>query len=142
MEFLEDDRFQCYLEPRYIEYDEIKRREMLSGKPSAGTDHVHDGILNVAPAANCDVKEEEEEGGQRKRRRTSSDSECCGVCLDEFTTGEYAAEMPCSHVFHRQCIEAWLRLIHHCPICQFEMPLAYDDHDDTDLHSDDDDKGE
>lgn len=134
MKFLEDDQFQCYLEPSYIEYDDIKRREMLSWKPSAGADHVHDGILNVSRAANYDV--EEEGGGQRKRRRRSSDSDCCGVSLDEFTTGEYAAEMPCSHVFHRQCIEAWLRLIHHCPICQFEMPLAYDD--DTDLHSDDD----
>ncbi|KAK7849382.1 e3 ubiquitin-protein ligase rduf1 [Quercus suber] len=30
--------------------------------------------------------------------------------------------MPCSHIFHRQCIVEWLNNSHCCPICLFKMP--------------------
>ncbi|CAL8994502.1 unnamed protein product [Prunus brigantina] len=69
-----------------------------------------------------DVKEEEE-GGKRKRRRISvSEGESCSVCMDEFEGGTNVACMPCSHVFHSECIVNWLRQSHYCPVCRFEVP--------------------
>ncbi|XVF85980.1 hypothetical protein PTKIN_Ptkin17bG0160500 [Pterospermum kingtungense] len=35
-----------------------------------------------------------------------------------------ASRMPCSHTFHGNCIENWLKLSHYCPICRFEMPTS------------------
>ncbi|XP_058201339.1 uncharacterized protein LOC131316082 [Rhododendron vialii] len=45
----------------------------------------------------------------------------CGKCSKTLAVGKLA-RMPCSHVFHRQCIYAWLAGIHMCPICRFTMP--------------------
>ncbi|GMJ02181.1 hypothetical protein HRI_003888700 [Hibiscus trionum] len=46
----------------------------------------------------------------------------CTVCLEGLEVGSNAARMPCSHMFHNQCIEEWLKQSHYCPVCRFEMP--------------------
>ncbi|KAL4376948.1 hypothetical protein GQ457_02G004550 [Hibiscus cannabinus] len=46
----------------------------------------------------------------------------CMVCLDELGVGFYASRLPCSHIFHGDCIGKWLDQSHYCPICRFEMP--------------------
>lgn len=49
-------------------------------------------------------------------------AETCAVCLEEMLIGSEANRMPCSHVFHQQCIFQWLQLSHLCPLCRFKMP--------------------
>ncbi|GMJ02192.1 hypothetical protein HRI_003888400 [Hibiscus trionum] len=46
----------------------------------------------------------------------------CTVCLEGFDVESNAARMPCSHMFHGECIEKWLKQSHYCPVCRFEMP--------------------
>ncbi|KAK6120685.1 hypothetical protein DH2020_045571 [Rehmannia glutinosa] len=46
----------------------------------------------------------------------------CSICLEDFTEG--LISMPCSHVFHGDCITQWLRTSHYCPICRFQMPTS------------------
>lgn len=46
----------------------------------------------------------------------------CTVCLEEMKVGSEEKAMPCSHVFHEDCIRQWLRRSHYCPICRFEVP--------------------
>nr|XP_009787540.1 PREDICTED: putative RING-H2 finger protein ATL36 [Nicotiana sylvestris] len=62
--------------------------------------------------------------------RYSSKDECCVVCLDELIVKESDdAEilcMPCSHMFHGECITKWLETSHYCPICRFQMPTEQD----------------
>ncbi|KAJ9187086.1 hypothetical protein P3X46_002582 [Hevea brasiliensis] len=48
------------------------------------------------------------------------DSESCTICLEQLL--EFAASMPCGHVFHGSCILNWLEKSHYCPVCRFEMP--------------------
>ncbi|CAK8537555.1 unnamed protein product [Lathyrus sativus] len=46
----------------------------------------------------------------------------CAVCLNEFEDDETLRLIPvCSHVFHRECIDAWL--LHHstCPVCRADL---------------------
>nr|DAD32384.1 TPA_asm: hypothetical protein HUJ06_011235 [Nelumbo nucifera] len=52
----------------------------------------------------------------------NASSEDCRICLEEFEAGSWISRMPCSHVFHRDCLTQWLSQSHYCPLCRFEMP--------------------
>ncbi|KAK4373227.1 hypothetical protein RND71_008611 [Anisodus tanguticus] len=46
----------------------------------------------------------------------------CVVCLDNMGNQDEVLCMPCSHIFHGECITKWLEKSHYCPLCRFEMP--------------------
>ncbi|RVW35586.1 Polynucleotide 5'-hydroxyl-kinase NOL9 [Vitis vinifera] len=46
----------------------------------------------------------------------------CIICLEEFATELEVSRMPCSHVYHKDCIIEWLERSHMCPLCRFKMP--------------------
>ncbi|KAK8671211.1 hypothetical protein V6N13_037813 [Hibiscus sabdariffa] len=45
----------------------------------------------------------------------------CPICLEELAEGSEAVCMPCLHVFHDPCIEAWLNKKKRCPCCRFKL---------------------
>lgn len=47
----------------------------------------------------------------------------CTVCLEEISKRVEVSTLPCSHMFHSNCITEWLKRSHYCPICRFEMPI-------------------
>ncbi|KAJ6289188.1 hypothetical protein OIU76_025067 [Salix suchowensis] len=46
----------------------------------------------------------------------------CAVCMEEISAGSEAIRMPCSHVYHSDCIVQWLQTSHLCPLCRYHMP--------------------
>ena len=46
--------------------------------------------------------------------------EQCAVCLEEFGVG-WQPKLPCSHIFHQNCIIHWLRMSNFCPLCHSKM---------------------
>ncbi|PPD92100.1 hypothetical protein GOBAR_DD10927 [Gossypium barbadense] len=58
-----------------------------------------------------------------KAKVEAGDEEKFMICLEEVEVGFEASQMPCSHVFHDDCIKKWLQQSHYCPICRFEMPI-------------------
>ncbi|XP_060740433.1 RING finger protein 148 isoform X2 [Tachysurus vachellii] len=48
--------------------------------------------------------------------------ECtCVVCLDSFMRCDVVTTLPCSHIFHKTCIEPWLLEHHTCPMCKYDI---------------------
>ncbi|KAK3198872.1 hypothetical protein Dsin_022287 [Dipteronia sinensis] len=55
-------------------------------------------------------------------RRDGDDIQMCAICQEEFLVGIEVTSLPCSHIYHGDCIVKWLRTSHCCPMCRFEMP--------------------
>lgn len=47
--------------------------------------------------------------------------EKCVICLEEFLSGSEVSRMPCSHVYHEDCIYRWLEKSGSCPLCRYHM---------------------
>lgn len=60
----------------------------------------------------------------------------CSVCWDDFKLDETVRKLPCSHLFHENCIVPWLNLHSTCPICR--KSLANDDENPNDVDLDED----
>ncbi|XP_072519583.1 RING finger protein 148 [Salminus brasiliensis] len=61
----------------------------------------------------------------RTLRRTDPEVEAeensCAVCIDSFRRGDIVTTLPCSHIFHKTCIEPWLLEHHTCPMCKYDI---------------------
>eukprot|EP00960_Hanusia_phi_P031737 749461-Hanusia_phi.AAC.1 len=55
--------------------------------------------------------------------------EVCPICEETLEDGEGILRLPCSHVFHDDCICPWLKHHNTCPICRNELPAECDDLD-------------
>ncbi|XP_074566550.1 E3 ubiquitin-protein ligase RING1-like [Curcuma longa] len=51
-----------------------------------------------------------------------SEESQCAVCWDAFEADGVAKQMPCKHIYHKDCILPWLALHNSCPVCRFQLP--------------------
>ncbi|CAD6247927.1 unnamed protein product [Miscanthus lutarioriparius] len=52
----------------------------------------------------------------------------CAVCLGVMADGDAARRLPsCMHVFHRGCVDVWLRERSTCPVCRAEVDVTSSD---------------
>lgn len=58
----------------------------------------------------------------------------CSVCWEDFKIDEKVRKLPCSHLYHEDCIVPWLNLHGTCPICR--KSLNGEEEDDNDVHMD------
>ncbi|KAJ3063671.1 E3 ubiquitin-protein ligase rnf13 [Podochytrium sp. JEL0797] len=56
----------------------------------------------------------------------SEPDESCSICITPYVENEALRSLPCSHEFHRDCVDAWLtQSANSCPVCRAK-PLAYE----------------
>jgi len=52
----------------------------------------------------------------------STSSAICSICLDDYSDPEIKLnKLPCHHVFHKECIQEWLKNNDTCPECRTEI---------------------
>ena len=45
----------------------------------------------------------------------------CSICKDEFELNQFTTKLPCSHLYHNECILPWLNERNSCPTCRYEL---------------------
>lgn len=45
----------------------------------------------------------------------------CAICLSNFDESDQVSGLPCSHLFHTECINQWLENTPRCPICRTDI---------------------
>mmetsp|Transcript_93902 Transcript_93902/g.265703 ORF Transcript_93902/g.265703 Transcript_93902/m.265703 type:complete len:616 (-) Transcript_93902:62-1909(-) len=49
-------------------------------------------------------------------------NEHCVICRDSLFEGSKPKKLPCSHIFHIDCLRSWLVMQQVCPTCRAEIP--------------------
>ena len=52
------------------------------------------------------------------------ENDSCAICVSDFEIGEKVTMIPCSHLFHSECIKKWLMINLSCPICKFKIKMS------------------
>ncbi|KAF8942457.1 hypothetical protein BGZ47_006459 [Haplosporangium gracile] len=45
----------------------------------------------------------------------------CAICLCEYEDDQELRKMRCTHYFHKECVDEWLRLHRNCPLCKRDI---------------------
>ncbi|CAF2068351.1 hypothetical protein HID58_040501 [Brassica napus] len=59
-------------------------------------------------------------GTENERAISGEDAVCC-ICLAKYANNEELRELPCSHFFHKECVDKWLKINASCPLCKSEV---------------------
>ncbi|XP_054779198.1 RING-H2 finger protein ATL32-like [Prosopis cineraria] len=77
---------------------------------------IHPNVLATFPILPCSAV---------KQLKLGSASPECAVCLSEFNHQDKLRLLPtCNHVFHSECIDAWLASHVTCPVCRMKLKPA------------------
>jgi len=66
-------------------------------------------------------REPTQPSGAAEGRGSSDDERKCMVCLETFSAGEDLRILPCLHRYHLACIDPWLAVNRHCPVCKHDV---------------------
>ncbi|PFH33652.1 zinc finger, C3HC4 type (RING finger) domain-containing protein [Besnoitia besnoiti] len=66
------------------------------------------------------------EFNQERSANLSEEAKKCSICFEEYEHGEEQRRLPCTHVFHKNCIDMWLRRSFVCPICKHDLRSAFE----------------
>eukprot|EP01083_Nonionella_stella_P172510 592240_1 len=53
-----------------------------------------------------------------RNRNMNRERNDCTICLEQYQGRERKRVLPCMHVFHKDCIDAWTNTHRTCPICR------------------------
>ncbi|CAI0414853.1 unnamed protein product [Linum tenue] len=59
--------------------------------------------------------------GTEKERIISGEDAVCCICLGKYANNDELRELPCSHFFHKECVDKWLKINASCPLCKSEV---------------------
>ncbi|KAK9698084.1 hypothetical protein RND81_08G081200 [Saponaria officinalis] len=59
--------------------------------------------------------------GTAKERQISGEDAVCCICLANYGNNDELRELPCSHLFHKDCVDKWLKINALCPLCKSQV---------------------
>mmetsp|Transcript_25322 Transcript_25322/g.74776 ORF Transcript_25322/g.74776 Transcript_25322/m.74776 type:complete len:1149 (-) Transcript_25322:721-4167(-) len=89
--------------------------------PADGTET--SGAADTAAAAAADMAAAPDTAAAAAGVAAAGENELpqCPVCLCEYEGDEVLRQLPCGHIFHRSCIDEWMKLHNTCPNCRMSL---------------------
>eukprot|EP00741_Cyanophora_paradoxa_P001752 tig00000073_g1699.t1 len=53
--------------------------------------------------------------------RPGDEPVACCICMCDAEPGELIRRLHCAHAFHRDCVDKWLQINKHCPVCKIPI---------------------
>lgn len=79
-------------------------------------------ILKPGYAAFIETYESPEPYTGPTESREAHEVPTCCICMCDVEVGESCCRMPCSHIFHEECIKSWTEKKLQCPLCMEKIP--------------------
>ena len=72
---------------------------------------------------NIKIKEQEAELRVKMMKEKYSCTQECAICRDNIIKTSDSTGLPCNtlHIFHKKCIDTWLKKARTCPICREDV---------------------
>jgi hypothetical protein len=68
------------------------------------------------------MNEEDFEKMACKAIQTENNIKECNICIEVYKKGDKVIELPCKHLFHKECIKQWLcKEKINCPVCRYDI---------------------
>lgn len=85
--------------------------QVLSISESKGTPPASQKMIDLLPILKLDTDLIESSGGK------------CTICCEEYIEGNTVIQLPCLHIFDKECLMPWLKQHCSCPVCRYELPV-------------------
>ncbi|XP_074382039.1 uncharacterized protein LOC141723964 [Apium graveolens] len=85
---------------------ELKKRAPANGR----------GVYLFTDKCGCRVAKLEAWG--IKEHYISKEDELCCICLSKYSNKAVLRQLPCSHFYHKECIDGWINTKDRCPLCR------------------------
>jgi hypothetical protein len=63
-----------------------------------------------------------------------ADHNQCGICLADYVEEDKLRVLPCSHCYHSNCVDSWLKLKATCPTCRSHIITGRQEEDESRQH--------
>ncbi|XP_042483954.1 RING finger protein 44-like [Macadamia integrifolia] len=107
-----------------VEYDRSLDDDYVDWFESMDILGEEEGSIRLVPASPSSIQalEIKKFDDIEEDSSSSSSTETCMICMDEYVRGVDVARLPCSHLFHGECIFKWLECKNSCPLCRYVLP--------------------
>jgi len=114
--------------------NEIKCKRGTAAESTAKKDIAIDARINYGSMDNISIQdtvaEEDDsigeslstlEEGVCKGTLNNDELPTCSICLCEYELREKMLGLPCGHIYHESCIDAWTERHDRCPLCNYDL---------------------
>lgn len=107
-------KWERYLYPK----SSSSTAELSLSTPSSSEDRNREGI----PPLPSSLLMKEKEGYTHHHDGLIDDElPTCSICLCEYEPGDILVKLPCSHLYHEECIMSWTKNHVRCPLCNHDL---------------------
>ena len=108
------ERLQIQIELRALEEEQFNNVLLESREEFDATDMMeknNSAVLNLTTQKYSTVKIKKKRG------------ELCCICIEHFSCNQEVYWLSCTHIFHNECLDEWVRYKNECPTCRSQLEL-------------------